>query len=55
MLRKIPISAAAWGSAENVDLAIAVDKTFVPEQLSPGSKDPRELGIRVLHAAIVPK
>ncbi|HXD74052.1 MAG TPA: hypothetical protein VN628_09960 [Vicinamibacterales bacterium] len=55
MLRKIPVSSAAWGSGENVDLTIAVDKTFIPEQLSPGSKDPRELGIRVMHAAIVPR
>ena len=51
--RKIKIPAAAWGTAENVDLSISVDKTFVPSQLS-DSKDPRELGIRIQHAAVVP-
>jgi len=55
VLRRIPIGASAWGSAENADLTIAVDKTFVPDTLSPGAKDPRELGIRVLHAAVVAK
>jgi len=55
VLRKIPISAAAWGGGDRVEIKIAVDKTFVPEALSPGTKDPRELGIRVLHAAIVPR
>jgi len=53
VLRKISIGAGAWGSAENAELKISVDKTFVPDALSPAAKDPRELGIRVLHAAIV--
>lgn len=53
VLRKIPISASAWGSGENAELKISVDKTFVPDTLSPSAKDPRELGIRVLHAAVV--
>jgi hypothetical protein len=53
VLRKIPISAAVWGSADTVQLRVAVDRTFVPDTLSPEAKDPRELGIRVLHAAIV--
>jgi hypothetical protein len=53
VLRKIPISAAAWGGADTVQLKVAVDRTFVPDALSPSAKDPRELGIRVLHAAIV--
>ena len=54
-LRKTAIPAAAWGTADNVELKLSVDKTFVPAQLSPGNKDPRELGIRVLHAAVVPQ
>jgi len=54
VLRKTSIPASAWGSADNVELKLSVDKTFIPEQLSPGSKDPRELGVRVMHAAIVP-
>jgi len=55
VLRKIPISAAAWGSSDNVELAISVDKTFVPDVVSPSGRDVRELGIRVMHAAIVPQ
>jgi len=35
---------AAPGRSATLD---QVDKTFVPEALSPGTKDPRELGIRV--------
>jgi hypothetical protein len=54
VLRKIAIPSSAWGSADNVELHVSVDKTFVPDALSPAAKDPRELGIRVLHAAIVP-
>ena len=54
MLRKIAVSASAWGAADNSELKISVDKTFVPDSLSPAAKDPRELGIRVLHASIVP-
>jgi hypothetical protein len=55
VLRKIPISAAVWGGADNVELRVGVDKTFVPDALLPTAKDkdPRELGIRVRHAAIV--
>lgn len=52
-LRKIALPAAALGAGENVDLQIAVDKTFVPSRLSPSSKDPRELGVRVFHAVVV--
>jgi hypothetical protein len=53
VLRKTAIPASAWGNADNVELKISVDKTFVPDSLSPTAKDPRVLGIRVLHAAIV--
>ena len=41
------------GTDENVDIRIEVDKTFVPSKLSATSKDPRELGVRVFHAAVV--
>ena len=54
LLRKIAVSASAWGTGDNAELKISVDKTFVPDTLSPSAKDPRELGIRVLHAAVVP-
>ena len=53
ILRKIALPASALGVAENVDVRIEVDKTFVPSHLSPSSKDPRELGVRVFHVAIV--
>lgn len=43
-LKTFPISAAQLGSADNVTLTIAVDRTF-----KPGGGDPRELGIRVFH------
>ena len=55
VLRKIPVSAAAWGSSDTVELGIAVDKTFVPDIVSASGRDLRELGIRVLHAAMVPQ
>jgi hypothetical protein len=53
ILRKIAIPATAMGADENVDIRIEVDKTFVPNRLSPTSKDPRELGVRVFHAVVV--
>jgi hypothetical protein len=53
MLRKIALPAAALGTDDNAEIRIEVDKTFVPSRLSPSSKDPRELGIRVFHAAVV--
>jgi len=55
MVRKTAIPTSAWGSSDNVELKLSVDKTFIPAQLSPSAKDPRELGIRVLHAAVVPQ
>jgi len=54
-LRKIPMSAAAWNGVEAVEVKVAVDKTFVPEELSSSEHDKRELGVRVLHAVVVPK
>jgi hypothetical protein len=53
VLRKIALPATALGSADNAEIRIDVDKTFIPSRLSPDSKDPRELGIRVFHAAVV--
>jgi hypothetical protein len=53
-LHKIPIKAAAMGDADMVDLRIQVDKTFVPALMNAASKDPRELGVRVFHAFVLP-
>jgi len=55
-VRRIGISAATLGSAENVELTLRVDPTFSPAYL-PGatSRDVRTLGARVFHAFIQPK
>jgi len=53
LLRKVALPAAALATDENVDVRLEVDKTFVPSKLSATSKDPRELGVRVFHAAVV--
>ncbi len=54
-VHKIPVSAAAMGSGEMVELRLVVDQTFVPA-LEPGAtgNDPRELGARVFHAFVQP-
>jgi hypothetical protein len=53
-LHKIPIEAAVMDDADMVDLRIQVDKTFVPALMNAASKDPRELGVRVFHAFVLP-
>ncbi|MGD9905433.1 MAG: hypothetical protein AB7U83_18345 [Vicinamibacterales bacterium] len=54
-VHKIPVSAAAMGSGEMVEIRLVVDQTFVPA-LEPGAtgNDPRELGARVFHAFVQP-
>ena len=54
-LRKIPLKAAQLGTGDMAELVISVDKTFVPAVLIAGSKDPRELGVRVFHAFVDPR
>jgi len=54
-IRKIPLTAAQFGKDDMVVARIALDKAFVPAQVTPGSKDNRELGIRVFHAFIEPQ
>jgi len=53
LVRKIPISADQFGTADMVELRFVVDKTFVPA-LEPGGStgDTRELGARVFHAFV---
>jgi hypothetical protein len=54
-LHRIPIAAAQFGTADMADIQFAVDKTFVPIDITGGtSKDPRELGVRVFHAFVEP-
>jgi hypothetical protein len=54
-LKKIPITAAQLGTGEMAEIRIDVDQTFVPARLPGGSKDQRELGIRVYNAFIEPR
>ena len=55
-LRRISLTAAQLGSAETVDMVVAVDKTFVPASVPQlKSLDPRELGVRVFHTFVEPK
>src|SRR3954468_12249221 len=54
-LRKIPLKAAQLGTGEVSELVISVDKTYIPAVLVAGSKDPRELGVRVFHAYVDPR
>jgi hypothetical protein len=52
-LKKIPIKADQLGDAENAEIHISVDKTYVPALVpAANSKDPRELGVRVFHAFV---
>lgn len=54
-LRKVRLRADQLGTADIVDVVVAVDKTFVPAALPGGtSKDPRELGVRVFRAFVEP-
>jgi hypothetical protein len=51
-LKKFPIDAAKLGNGEMAELRIEIDRTFVPANLPGGSRDNRELGIRVYHAYV---
>ena len=55
VLRKIPLTAAQLGGGDMVELRLEVDRTFVPAKLPGGSRDSRELGLRVYHAFIEPR
>jgi hypothetical protein len=56
LLRKIAIPAAAFGSADTVELTIDPGSTFVPKDvIGPSSQDGRDLGVRVFHAFVEPK
>jgi hypothetical protein len=52
-LRRIPLTAAQLGAAENVEMSISADQTFVPAAVqSLRSTDSRELGVRVFRAYV---
>ena len=50
--QRIPLPAAALGNRDRAEIQITVDRTFVPANLIAGSRDVRELGIKVYHAAV---
>lgn len=53
VLRRLTLTAAQLGSGENVEMAIAVDRTFIPSAVPAlSSTDPRELGVRVFRAYV---
>ena len=55
-LRRLELPAAQAGTADTVEVVVAVEPTFVPSSLPAlRSNDPRELGIRVFHAYVEPK
>lgn len=54
-IRRIPLKAGQFGSDDLVEIRMVVDKTFVPALAGGGSRDPRELGIRVYHAYVEPQ
>jgi hypothetical protein len=54
-IRKIALKAAQFGTEDVAVIRISVDKTFVPALAKPGSRDSRELGVRVFHAFVEPQ
>ena len=56
-MHKIPLTAAALGAGEMVELRLVVDQTFVPGARAGRAvgNDPRELGARVFHAFVQPQ
>jgi hypothetical protein len=55
-LQKLSLTAAQLGTTDMVDIALEVDKTWVPALVpAANSRDPRELGIRVFHAFVEPR
>lgn len=55
-LRRVPINAAQFGTADTVEMVVAVDQTFIPSSIPElRSTDSRELGVRVFRAFIQPR
>jgi hypothetical protein len=55
LLRRIPMSSEVWSGTASIEVKMSVDKVFVPAQMSSSERDVRELGVRILHAVLVPK
>ena len=54
-LRKIPLTVAQLGNGDMAEIRLEVDRTFTPAKQAGGSRDSRELGIRVYHAFVEPR
>jgi hypothetical protein len=54
-IRRIALKAAQFGNDDLVEIRLVLDKTFVPALAGGGSRDSRELGIRVYHAYVEPQ
>jgi len=54
-LRKIPLTVAQLGNGDMTEIRLEVDRTFTPAKQPGGSKDSRELAIRVYHAFVEPR
>jgi hypothetical protein len=54
-IRRIVLKAAQFGNDDMVVARISLDQSFVPALVTAGSRDSRELGIRVFHAFIEPQ
>jgi hypothetical protein len=55
LLRKIPLTVAQLGNGDMTVVRLEVDRTFAPAKQTAGSRDSRELGIRVYHAFVEPR
>jgi hypothetical protein len=56
VIRRIPVTAAQFGTGDAIDVKLVVSKTFVPSLVpAANSNDARELGVRVFHAYVEPK
>lgn len=55
LIRRVDIPADRLGTSDTVEISLSVDRTFVPAEVSAlKSADPRELGIRVFRAFVLP-
>jgi hypothetical protein len=55
-LRRISLTPQQMGGEDSVELAVAIDKTFVPASIPQlKSADSRDLGVRVFHVFVEPK
>ncbi len=56
VIRRVDVTAAQFGTTENVDVTLELNEAFVPAKTpAANSTDSRELGIRVFHVFVEPK